>query len=315
VNLRAASSLPGTLLLALSLVAPASAGEEILVLKSRDLPQFEQAVAGFLQAWKQLAPDSSVQQRTLSASARESDLLPGPGSKQVAVVAVGTEAARWAVAHTELPVVFCMVLNARENLLTGLSDAASKRVAGVTLNVPLKTQFGALHEVLPKARRIGVIFDPKNSAAIVQEAAEAAQSLGLELVTREVASESELSAATAWIGRRIDVLWAPMDPTVFNSRSVQFVLLQMTQHRVPVVGFSENMVKAGALVAPRVDYQAVGQQTAALLQTVLKTGKPPAPAVQPPQLFDLVVNGRVNRMVGKPLVASARPAVNFINED
>ena len=301
--------------MALSLAAPALAAEQILVLKSRDLPQFEQAVAGFLQAWKQLAPDSSVQQRTLSASARESDLLPGPNSEQVAVVAVGTEAARWAVAHTELPVVFCMVLNARENLLTGLSDAASKRVAGVTLNVPLKAQFEALHEVLPKARRIGIIFDPKNSAAIVQEAADAAKSLGLELVTREVAKESELSAATAWIGRRIDVLWAPMDTTVFNSRSVQFVLLQMLQHQVPVVGFSENMVKAGALLAPRVDYQAVGQQTAGLLQTVLKAGMPPTPAMQPPQQFDLVANARVNRMVGKPLVPSARPTVNFINED
>lgn len=309
---RAISLLPAALLLAWA-AASAARGEEILVLKSRDLPPFNQAVAGFMQARKQLAPEVAVQQRTLPAAAREAEVF--GGARPAAVMAVGTEAARWAVSQTQLPVVFCMVLNARENVLAGLSDAAAGRVAGVTLNIPLKAQFGMLREVLPKARRIGIIYDPKNFAAAAEEAKAAATALGLELVTREVSNESELSAAMAWIGPRIDVLWAPMNTTVFNSRSVQFVLLQMLQRKVPVVGFSENTVKAGALLAPRVDYQAVGQQTAGLLQAMLKSGKPSPDAVQPPQQFDLIVNGRVNRIVGKPVVASARPPVSFINED
>lgn len=296
----------------------AVAAEAVLLLKSRDLAPFDQAADGFAQQWKQLAPGCEIVQRTLVESAPDGGLSPAAVAKPlavVAVVAVGTEAARWALRHTDRPVVFCMVGNARQSLLDGLSKHDRDRVTGVLLNIPARAQFELLRGVMPDAKKIGVIFDPQKSAAAVREAAAAAAELGMELVTREVASEAALAGATAWIAPRIDALWAPVDSTVFNSRSAQFVLLQMLQHKVPVLGFSENMVKAGALLAPRVNYGAVGRQTAELLAAALKASAPAAVDLQPPRTFDLVVNGHVSRVVGKHIVSTAQQPVSVINED
>jgi ABC-type uncharacterized transport system substrate-binding protein len=124
-----------------------------------------------------------------------------------------------------------------------------------------------------------------------------------------------LPDATAWIAPRIDLLWAPVDGTVYESRNAEFVLSQMLRSKVPVFGFSENMVKAGALLGPRMDYESMGRQTAELLQTVLKNAAPAPPLLEAARDFELVVNGRVNRLVGKPIARAARPKLSFISED
>jgi putative ABC transport system substrate-binding protein len=297
--------LPAALLL---LGVTAYAQETLLLLKSRDSPQHEEVVGGFLEQWNSQATNLHVEQQTL---ANVSNFKPVP----IAVVAVGTEAARWALAHTTGPVVFCMIANARQNLLASLGENDRQRAWGVSLNVPVKIQFQEIRELMPDARRIGVIYDPKKSSLAIEEAESAAADLAIDLVTRQVDSEASLPEATAWISPRIDVLWAPIDATVFTARNAQFVLMQMLQRKVPVFGFSENMVKAGALAAPRVDYTAVGRQTAELLASVLDGTNPPGGTVQPPKVHDIVANQRISRLIGKPIASSPTLRIGFINEE
>ena len=287
--------------------AAAHAADTILLLKSRESPQYNEAVDGLMDEWKKQPTAWDIQRRTLT----EAGVADAP--LDAVVVAVGTEAAQWAVEHTTGTVVFCMVANARQNLLAPLSDQDRARVTGVTLNVPAQTQFEALHELLPDAKRVGIIYDPKKSARSVEEARAAAAALGLEVVTREVTGEAALTEATAWIAGRVDVLWATVDSTVFNSRSAQFVLAEMLKRKIPVMGFSENMVKAGALLAPRVSYAGVGRQTAALLAAVL-AGDRPAEPVQTPQALDIVVNAHVLKTLNQSVRASVGPKVSLIDE-
>ena len=295
--------------------AVARADKTILVLKSRELPQYTAAVNGFVQEWNARGSGRQVQLKTLTGSAEDAFLLSGINPGPIATVAVGTDAARWAIRNTSGPVVFCMVANAQQNVLAGLGTAELARVTGVALDIPVKIQLSQLRTFLPRVKRVGVLYDPRKSGAAVKEAARAAGELGLELVTQEVPAESSLPEATELIASRIDLLWAPVDSTVFNSRSAQFVLTQMLQHKVPVMGFSENMVKAGALLAPRVNYEAVGKQTAELLQAVLNGRSALETAIRSPRTFDLVVNRRVFNLMGKPIPQSAIQTVGFINED
>ena len=160
-----------------------------------------------------------------------------------------------------------------------------------------------------------MIYDPKKSALAISEAKSAAADMAIDLVTRQVDDEASLPEATAWIGPRIDVLWAPVDATVFRARNAQFVLMQMLQRKVPVFGFSANMVKAGALAAPRVDYRAMGRQTAELLASVLDSTSPPGGTVQPPKVYDIVVNQRIGRLIGKPIASSPTLRISFIDEE
>jgi ABC-type uncharacterized transport system substrate-binding protein len=270
------------LFLVAGLGANALAGNDLLLLQSRDTPPYRQAADGFVEAWKTYGPDWNVHHRTLPDTATTNVAL---------VVAVGTEAAQWAIQHTTGTVVFCMAANARQNLLAPLSESDQKRVSGVSLLVPVRTQFERIKALLPDAKRIGVLYDPRHSSQQLVEARAAANELGLTLMPVEVHNEAELPAATRSLAGRIDLLWATVDATVYNSRSAQFVLAEMLKRKVPVMGFSENMAKAGAMFAVAVDYADLGRQTARLLHAIVTAGQ--RPPLQPPQHFTVAINAHV----------------------
>lgn len=289
------------------------AEDTVLVLKSRDVPQYNEAVAGFTAQWSATGASPALRVHTLTDSG---DDLAGSftnGNARVrAVVAVGTEAAKWAIKHTNVPVTFCMVANAQRNVISSLSATDAARVAGVALDVPAAAQLREVMALLPAVRRIGVLYDPRNSAVAVGEMKQAVEEAGLQFITQPVTKESEVPEATRLIASRIDVLWAPVDGTVFNSHSAQFVLAQMVERRVPVAGFSENMVKAGALLAPRVNYAMIGRQAAEVLAALLR-GEPAT--LHAPRDFQTVVNGRVLKLVGRSIPPAASDRVVTINDE
>jgi putative ABC transport system substrate-binding protein len=280
------------LIAAASLAANVPAGPSLILLQSRDTPPYRQAAAAFLEAWKVYGPDGGVEHRT----------LPDAGNTNAAIiVAVGTEAAQWAIQHTTGTVVFCMAANARQNLLAPLSESDRPRVTGVTMLVPVRTQFQRIQTMLPEVKRIGVLYDPRHSSLAVEDARAAAAELGLTLIAVEVRDETDLPAAIRSVAGRMDLLWATVDGTVYNSRSAQFVLAEMLKRKIPVMGFSENMVQAGALLAPSVDYTDIGRQTARLVHTIVTSGQRPPP--EPPQQFTMAVNAHVWKLLRGTLPA------------
>lgn len=294
----------------------ARAEDVIVVLKSRELAPYNEAVVGFTAQWNVTGSGSVIQTHTLTDSVENlAGSLTGGNSQLRAVVAVGTEAAKWAIKHTNVPVVFCMVANAEQNLFAELDVSEAARLTGVSLDIPVETQLKQLATFLPNVKRLGVLYDPQKSEAAVKEAAVAAAQLGLQFVPQPVVDERAVSDAVQALASRVDAVWAPVDSTVYNSRSAQFVLTRMLQKKIPVLGFSENMVKAGALLGPRVDYASVGKQTAELLQIVLRSESTRGANVQSPRDFQMVVNARVLKLVNKPIPPAALQQASFVNED
>jgi putative ABC transport system substrate-binding protein len=289
-------------IIALLVATSLRAEDTILVLRSRDLPQYNEAAVGFKRAWT----GAPVQTYTLPQAVNV---------RATAVVAVGTEATQWAIKNTSGPVVFCIVANADRNVLSGLNAIDAARVRGVSLDIPAMTQLRALSVYVTKVKRVGVLYDPLKSGAAVQEMEQAAASMGIHLVKQEITCDSSLSKATSGIASQIDVLWAPLDSTVYSSRNAQFVLTQMLQRKVPVMGFSENMVKAGALLGLRLDYADMGRQTAALLQAALKGDRLAGGAVEPPKTYSVVINHNVQEALGNPIPPSALEAARFIDHE
>jgi putative tryptophan/tyrosine transport system substrate-binding protein len=299
---------------ALVLSVPSKA-ETILVLKSRDTPQYSEAVTGFIQEWAAHGSGADIQTRLLADWTNDVTRTP-VGTNALAIVAVGTDATRWAITNATVPVVFCMVANVRQSVMADLSPADEAKVCGVSLNIPAEAQLAVLKTYLVSAKRVGVIYDPQKSAAMVQDLENAAAKMGLELVREAVTSESSVPEAAGRIASRIDALWAPVDSTVFNSRGAQFILTQMLQRKVPVMGFSENMVRAGALLGLRVTYTDAGRQAATMLQTMVQTGRPAQPRIQTPQSYQVLINGRVLELLGTTIPSAAiRQAIIINNEE
>ena len=156
---------------------------------------------------------------------------------------------------------------------------------GVSLEYTIKTQLTWLKRFLPKAKKIGIIYNPEKQGEWLGEESLAASRLGLELVTAEAEGPKQVPAALKKLARHADVLLATADKTIYSRQISKAVLLWSFRNRIPFVGLSKAWVKAGALYALDRDYQSIGKQIAQMaVQVKQGTAINKIPASEPQEV-------------------------------
>lgn len=90
-----------------------------------------------------------------------------------------------------------------------------------------------------------------------------------------------------------EVLLALPDSAVYNTENIRNILLSTYRHKQAVIGFSADMVKAGALATTYSDIADIDAQVAEMAAAYVASGVLPAP--QFPRYFRTVVNEGVAR--------------------
>lgn len=101
-----------------------------------------------------------------------------------------------------------------------------------------------------------------------------------------------------------EVLLATPDSTVYNPESIRNILLSTYRHNQAVIGFSADMVNAGALATTYSDISDINAQIAELASAYLSTGELPTP--QFPRYFRTIVNDGVAGSLGVEIDKAVR---------
>lgn len=176
----------------------------------------------------------------LQALGREAGLL----------VPVGIKASRMVAAHAvgQAAVLALMVPRSGFEAESWPASLSRRRLSAVYIDQPPARSLNLIEKVLPKARQVGVVYSQKggvNIAALSQEAARRRISLRLA----EIPPSGEVAAGLRQVLPESDVLLLLPDAMVINANNVQHVLLTTYRYRIPVIGFSLGLVKAGAVAA------------------------------------------------------------------
>jgi len=276
-----------------ALGAPDRAGAaEVVILKSADLAAYNQAVAGF----KAAMPSST----TFVEYDMQGDVARGQklarkirASDATLLLAVGVKAALVAKLEiVDIPVIFCMVLDPAKH------DLKAPNMTGIRLEIPINRQFSAMRSVLPSLKRIGVLYDPEKTGHLVEEARLLAKSMGIELVAKQVNTEKEVPPALRALLSQVEALWLVPDSTVLTEDSLKFVLGTALDLNVPIIGFSSELVRSGALVGLSVSYEDVGRQAGVLAKKMLTDEYKPSSATLPPDRLRLALNLKTAKFLG-----------------
>lgn len=236
---------------------------DIAILKSSNIAAYEQAIEGF----KATASSNAVyteydaqgdleQGKKLARKIRQS----GPAL----IVAVGLKAAQAAKLEVnDVPIVYMMVLDPQKQ---GLS---APNMTGTLLEVPIDRQVKLIRSFLPSLRRLGLLYDPWKSAAKAREAEQQANPHSFSVQTYPVASEREVPQQLRNLLETNGALWLLPDSTVLTNESLGFLLETAQARRVPVIGFSPELTKQGALLSISVSYGEVGRETGVLARKIL----------------------------------------------
>jgi ABC-type uncharacterized transport system substrate-binding protein len=281
-------------MLAILAGAGAVRAAEVVVLVSADLPPYLQAAEGVKGA---LLPVLEEEEVLVLSLAGKQERWPAVAERieresPAVVVPLGSLATVLAARRLEGPAqVYGMILNPAK-LLAGAAEPS--RITGVSMDVAPEDIFGHIRQALPAARKVGVLYDPKRSQQVVDEARLAAVASGLDLVAVPVEGQRDLPAAVRDLcDKDVDLLWLFVDRTVLQTREgLEAIMLETLRRGIPVVAPSERYVKAGALLGMSVDYRDLGLQTGEVAREVLE-GQTPLPAAQRPRSLVLSVNQKV----------------------
>ena len=219
------------------------------------------------------------------------------------IVTLGFEAAQALVSSdVRTPVLSALLPRSSfERVLRASGRKVSSQLSAIYLDQPLSRQVALIRLALPSVRRIGVLWGTE-SLIHAPSLRLLAPSSGFQFVEANVIASEPLFPGLKRVLDDSEVLLALADPTVYNSNTIQNVLLASFRARVPVLAFSPAYVRAGALLALYVTPTQVGQQVASVVRGVLQ-GKalPSSPAYA--QNFSVAVNGHVARSLGLALDA------------
>ncbi|MBN1521857.1 MAG: ABC transporter substrate-binding protein [Candidatus Aureabacteria bacterium] len=191
------------------------------------------------------------------------------GGKFDAAFTIGTTATKMLKDIGTVPTVFSMVVNPKYFGFVGKDETSLPNLCGISIEVPVEDQFNLLKEIVPHAKRIGVIFDPGKSGYTVARALETAKKMGMEIREVPVNTSPEVPGALTMLEDNIDVLFAIVDDTVYKTSTMGHILLRCLKKKIPVFGFSHTITKAGALFSTYIDYDSIGEIGAERIRMIL----------------------------------------------
>lgn len=218
-------------------------------------------------------------------------------------IALGAEATQ-ALAAQELRAPMLSTLLPRssfEQILRLSGRKTTAQFSALFLDQPINRQLDLIQLAWPAARRIGVLWGSQSQGVAPTMRAQAS-ARGLTLVEGGLVANEPFFAMLKRVLDDADVLLAVADPQVYNSNSIQNILLASFRAKVPMVAFSPAYVRAGAVLSLHVTPAQIGQQAGLLARGVL-LGKSLSSEPQYSRNFSVAVNEHVARSLGLALDA------------
>ncbi len=259
----------------------------ITVVYSSDAPPYVEALDGL----RASLPNAALSIVDLHSSNGQTQLANSvEGSPNRLIVTIGRDALEAVGARKgETPLVATMIMQ---------SELAGKqRVAeAVRLDIPLTGILAELRTMFPRKNRIAVLRNPALSGQVDATAAARARQQGFALQVIDAASPEESLRVVRYLKGRADFVVCLPDSTLYNSATVKALILASLESQLPIVGFSQSFVRAGAAIGIYPDFRDIGSQTAEIAQKQL-AGQAATP-VEGPRKLVVGVNPRVMRLLG-----------------
>ena len=217
------------------------------------------------------------------------------------IVTFGTPAARAALsATTTIPVIF----SAGDPVATGLAESLVKpgrNGTGVSVVATDLTgkRLDLLHQLTPRARRIGYLMNSSNPLGSLQleEARTAAEALSLELIVLDARNSSELDKTLGALHRQsADALLVTAD-LLFQLSKVS-IARALRRAKLPAIVPYKAYLDDGTLSSYGPNLKELSSRIAAYVDRILKGAKPSDLPIEQVSTYELVIDLRTARMLG-----------------
>lgn len=176
----------------------------------------------------------------------------------------------------EIPIVLGAVTDPEGSGLVKSNEAPGGNITGVSDLTPIKEQFSLIQEILPEAKKIGILYSSSEDNSIVQadQAIEIANEMGLETQVMTVSSTNDVSQVGATLAAQVDAIWLPTDNTIASAMNT--LVSAADSNGIPIFPAVDTMVEEGGLATVGLDQYELGRLTGEMVAAILNGESDPA---------------------------------------
>ena len=191
------------------------------------------------------------------------------------ILALGAEALKVAISVPGIPVVYLLVVDPEKIIRN------DTHVTGISLTVSPKVQLDEIERYLPNVKRVGLVYDPKQSGKFIEQLD--SLKTDLKFISLAARDSAEVPGLIDSLRGRVDLLWMLPDLTTTNQVTLQSYFLFSIRNKTTLLTFSEKLLSYGATIAVTFDLDAMVVQAVDLAINMLsdKDGDAQAPVVAP----------------------------------
>jgi putative tryptophan/tyrosine transport system substrate-binding protein len=204
-------------------------------------------------------------------------------------------------ATTTIPIVFVGVSDpVGSGVVLSLARPSANTTGVSTQLTDLNAkELQLLKEILPRARRVAVLWNPTNQASTASfaDSERVASTLNITIVQVRMANPADVDTAlAAMMGDRPDAMLVHVAAPMFEVRG--HLMEFAATNRLPTISYMREMAVAGGLVTYGPDAAHDTRLAAGYVDKILKGAKPADfPVIQPTQ-FELVINIKTAKALG-----------------
>jgi putative tryptophan/tyrosine transport system substrate-binding protein len=160
-----------------------------------------------------------------------------------------------------------------------------------------------LHEAVPGARRISLLWDATSGSTQLAATNAAASTFSIDVQTVPIANWGDFDAAVAGaVQARTEAFVVLTSPTAFqySARFAEFT----NRNRIPAISPFRPYAVAGGLMSYGPDLDLFFRRTAFTIDRILKGAKPSEVAAEQPNKYELVINVKTATLLGLTIAQS-----------
>lgn len=228
----------------------------------------------------------------------------------VALTTPSAQSVLKAAGPSGIPIVFSAVTDpVGAGLVSSLKEKSF--ITGVQDAPPVKAQFSLLKTLVPKAKTIGVLYNPgdSGSAASLKTLQEEASRQGLTLIYGTPMKSADIQAAVLQLIGKVDALYVPLDNMVVSAMKTVSTLA--LKYELPLFTADSGSVEGGALACVGYSYPQIGVKTGAMVADILDGKSPTTLPISTPEQTDIFINKNALETLGLSLPKEIRKNAHF----
>ncbi len=244
-----------------------------------DHPSLDNCREGFIQGLKQEGIidgenaniDFQSAQNDITMAGQIAQNFSSTGKDLVCGIATPSAQALYTACYEKgIPVVFNAVSDPVEAKLAESAGVAYDGITGVSDSLPVQDQLKLIRDILPDAKKIGILYttSESNSVSTLRKYKELSKKYGFEIIEKGIGTQAEVAQATDILLSKVDCISNMTDNTVVAALSV--VIEKANAKNIPVFGSEIEQVANGCIASAGLDYFKLGVKAGKMAARILR---------------------------------------------